>query len=265
MLPPPGVWGEAALDVRFVTAHRGRRLITEPKRKRGNPSLGGQNPLKYIDSFEFFIVCIAGISQVEETENLSTAAMRPPGDRVVTGDHCRTPSYNGPNAAKMRLCVTLTTAVTPPHPPSHGTPVNKAPLHPRRGFCFTPVGGNRRGTTATIVGPDRNTVAQTPHRGFHLGLQSRFLKPTATGWIANRTVARRSTGTKCRERPRSASRDRPQIERAQLLAAPYSIRPRTGGLGGWEWPDADQCCADAIVPAELSPESHRDSGRHGVG
>ena len=41
-------------------------------------------------------------------------AMRPPGDRAVTGQRCRTPLYNGPDPAKMRLFITLTCAVTPP-------------------------------------------------------------------------------------------------------------------------------------------------------
>lgn len=109
MLQPPG-WGEAAPNVRFVSAHLGRRLVTERKRKRGDPAWVGEILSNILIQLNF----LQDVSQVEGTETLSTAAMRPPGDRVVTGDHCRTPSYNGPNAAKMRLSVTLTTAVTPP-------------------------------------------------------------------------------------------------------------------------------------------------------
>jgi hypothetical protein len=79
MLPFLG-WGEAALDVRLMGAHQGRQDRQGKLKERGT-----------------YIV-----------------AMRPPGDRAVTGDRRRTPLYNGPNARKMRLSITLTSAVTPP-------------------------------------------------------------------------------------------------------------------------------------------------------
>jgi hypothetical protein len=139
MLPPPG-WGEAAPNVRFVSAHLGRRFVTERKRKRGDPAWVGEILSNILIQLSF----LQDVSQVEGTENLSTAAIRPPGDRVVTGDHCRTPSYNGPNAAKMRLSTTLTTAVTPPTLQVTAPPLTKPRCTLGGAFALRPVGANRR-------------------------------------------------------------------------------------------------------------------------
>ena len=54
----------------------------------------------------------------------------------------------------MRLSITLTCAVTLPHPPSHGAPLTKPRCTLGGAFSLRPIWSEARGTTATIV--DRN-------------------------------------------------------------------------------------------------------------